>query len=74
MKYKKLLEEYRSKKQKIKERLRDFRNINKSKIEELFSELCFCLLTPQSNAHYCDRAIQELKKRGLLFKGKTRHS
>lgn len=70
MKYRELLEEYKSKKQKIKERLRDFRSINKSRAREIFPELCFCLLTPQSNARYCDMAIRELKRTDLLFRGK----
>jgi len=72
VRYRELLEEYKSKKRKIKERLKDFRSINKDKTKELFPELCFCLLTPQSNARYCDRAIQELKNTDLLFKGNKR--
>ena len=72
MEYKELLEEYKKKKQKIKDRLKDFRSINKNKTKELFPELCFCLLTPQSNARYCDKAIRELKKTDLLFKGRKR--
>lgn len=72
MRYRELLEEYKSKKQKIKDRLKDFRSVDKSKAKELFPELCFCLLTPQSNARYCDKAIRELKKTGLLFKGEKR--
>ncbi|MDP3791132.1 MAG: N-glycosylase/DNA lyase [Candidatus Omnitrophota bacterium] len=67
--YKRLTEEYRNKKTAIKERLEEFKNIGKKKKDEIFSELCFCLLTPQSNARHCDKAIQELKERGLLLKG-----
>lgn len=67
--YKKLIIEYKHKKKAIKKRLKDFENLYKSEIGVIFPELCFCLLTPQSNALYCDRAIQELKKTKLLFKG-----
>ncbi|MBI2668085.1 DNA lyase, partial [Candidatus Woesearchaeota archaeon] len=54
-----LLEEYSRKKEIIKSRLDDFKNI---KEEEIFYELCFCLLTPQTSAKAADRCIQELKR------------
>ena len=65
-----LLSEYRRNRYSIKKRLKDFEKIHRKSVREIFPELCFCLLTPQSNARHCDRAIQELKKTGLLFKGK----
>lgn len=61
--------EYRRKKHKIKNRLKEFSNLYKAKDEDIFQELCFCILTPQSKAIYCDKAVRELKDRGLLFKG-----
>ncbi|MDP3730069.1 MAG: N-glycosylase/DNA lyase [Candidatus Omnitrophota bacterium] len=64
----KLLEEYKHKKGDIRKRLREFRKIGKGSAEDIFTELCFCILTPQSNARQCDKAIQELKKKRLLFK------
>lgn len=67
-----LTAEYKKKKREIKKRLRAFNNLHKSKFKGLFPELCFCLLTPQSNARYCDRAIRELKRSGKLFKGGRR--
>jgi len=49
--------------------LKDFeRNLNRTN-SALFSELCFCLLTPQSKAVHCDKAIRHLVMSGLLFKG-----
>ena len=54
-----LLEEYNKKKEIIKSRLNDFKNI---KEEEIFYEMCFCLLTPQSSAKAADKCIQELKR------------
>lgn len=67
--YKGLISEYKKKKKLIKDRLKSFRNIHKLNHKEIFPELCFCLLTPQSNARYCDIAIRELKQNGLLLKG-----
>ncbi|MBI2667170.1 N-glycosylase/DNA lyase [Candidatus Woesearchaeota archaeon] len=54
-----LLEEYSRKKEIIKSRLDDFKNI---KEEEIFYEMCFCLLTPQTSAKAADKCIQELKR------------
>ncbi len=51
----------------ISNRLKDFSIINKK--EDLFYELCFCLLTPQSNAKRCDEAAKILREKGL-YNGK----
>ena len=64
-----LVAQYKTKKSLIKKSLKNFSNIHKSSYEKIFPELCFCLLTPQSNARHCDKAIQELKSRALIFKG-----
>jgi N-glycosylase/DNA lyase len=69
--YKKLIEEYKHRKVAIKKRLKEFSGIHKGKGEKIFSELCFCILTPQSNAISCDRAIKELKEEGLLAGGRA---
>jgi len=61
--------EYIKKKHRIKNRLKEFERLRKAKDEDIFSELCFCILTPQSKAVYCDEAIKELKRGGLLVKG-----
>jgi N-glycosylase/DNA lyase len=66
--HKKLLEEYKDKKDDIRRRLHEFEEVGKGSIRDIFAELCFCILTPQSNARQCDKAIQELKRKGLLFK------
>lgn len=58
---KKLKEEYSLKKEEIKKRLDDFSKV-KDNDKESFYELCFCVLTPQSNAFKCDDAVKELKK------------
>ncbi len=64
-----LLSEYRKRKIEIKKRLGEFKNLCRRKDEDIFSELCFCILTPQSKAVYCDKAVKELECSGLLFKG-----
>jgi N-glycosylase/DNA lyase len=54
----------------IEKRLEEFENIwKKATEEELFSELCFCLLTPQSRAVICDKAIKSLKSKNLIIGG-----
>ncbi|MDD5174034.1 MAG: N-glycosylase/DNA lyase [Candidatus Omnitrophica bacterium] len=66
--HKELIEEYKQKKDDIKRRLREFEEAGKGSAKDIFTELCFCILTPQSNARQCDKAIEELKRKGLLFK------
>ncbi|MFH0832781.1 MAG: N-glycosylase/DNA lyase [Candidatus Aenigmatarchaeota archaeon] len=55
---------YKAKKPAIEKRLNEFKN---RKDEEIFHELAFCLLTPQSRAKTCWSAIENLKKNRLLF-------
>ncbi|HZX11973.1 MAG TPA: N-glycosylase/DNA lyase [Candidatus Nanoarchaeia archaeon] len=64
-----LLQKYRLLKPLLKKRLSEFKRAPSSGKEHLFSELCFCLLTPQSKARACDNAIQNLKQSRLLFSG-----
>jgi len=66
---KKLIADYNKKKNEIKHRLKEFKDVYKKKDIDIFAELCFCILTPQSKAIYCDKAIRELKKESLLIKG-----
>jgi len=66
--HRKLIEEYTLKKNDISKRLHEFEEAGKGSDKDIFTELCFCILTPQSNARQCDKAIQELKKKRLLFK------
>lgn len=64
-----LILEYRKKRRQIKERLKEFQDLRNAKDEDIFSELCFCILTPQTKAVFCDKAVKDLKRSGLLFKG-----
>lgn len=64
-----LLSSYRKKRYQIKKKLKEFEDLYKGKDEHIFRELCFCILTPQSKAIYCDEAIRKLVRSGLLSKG-----
>ena len=64
--------EYKRRKDKIRKRIREFEALGKSSDEDIFSELCFCILTPQSNAFKCHRAVGELQKSGLLLGGSAK--
>ena len=57
MNIKELKREYSKRKNKIKQRLKDFEAQS-----DYFYELCFCVLTPQSNAYKCDECINILKE------------
>lgn len=55
----------------IVKRLLEFSEIWKRGSEEdIFCELVFCLLTPQSSARRCDRALQNLNRQNLVFGGR----
>jgi N-glycosylase/DNA lyase len=51
-------------------RLEEFKQIwEKANDEELFTELVFCLLTPQSKARTCWKAVQRLNRKCMIAKG-----
>jgi N-glycosylase/DNA lyase len=60
---------YGQRKQVIENRLKEFEKIGQKKFKVIFPELAYCLMTPQSRAKNCDAAVNELQKKGLLFKG-----
>ena len=64
-----LLSEYGKGKKAIKERLLDFSGVWSQPDKRIFSELCFCICTPQSKAVYCDKAVSSLERSGKLFTG-----
>ena len=65
-----LEEIYKNIKPQIISRLEEFKKLwlNGSE-KDLFKELVFCILTPQSKAEICWEAVNNLEKKGLLFKG-----
>jgi len=60
---------YEKKKLEIKKRLENFKKVWKKSDEDVFVELCFCLLTPQSKAKAVDKAIKSLLEKNLLLYG-----
>lgn len=64
-----LLEAYEIKKHDIKKRLEEFKTVFDQSDEKLFSELAFCILTPQSKAKTSWNAVQALEKNNLLLNG-----
>src|SRR2546425_12797593 len=55
----------------IQKRLQEFKEILDRNDDDIFAELCFCLLTPQSSAKTCWAAVSRLKERSLLLKGEA---
>lgn len=66
---KKLLELYESKRREIRKRLEEFRTVLEKSDEKIFSELAFCILTPQSKALTSWNAVLALERKDLLLKG-----
>jgi len=64
-----LLELYENRKVEIRKRLEEFKTVFDRSDEKLFSELAFCILTPQSKATTSWNAVQALEKHNLLLKG-----
>lgn len=54
---------YAQRKNEIEERLDQFSHVEG---DQLFYELCFCLLTPQSKGRRCDEAVQILRNKNYL--------
>ena len=58
-----LTKEYNTRKTEIKQRLQDFKTVEG---DDVFYELCFCILTPQSSGFRADECIQVLKQNDFL--------
>ncbi|MEW6162585.1 MAG: N-glycosylase/DNA lyase [Nitrospirota bacterium] len=68
-KYSSIKKAYALKKGEILRRLKEFKNLWFRDDEEIFAELAFCILTPQSKAKVCWEAIGRLQGKGLLLRG-----
>jgi N-glycosylase/DNA lyase len=56
--------------EKIEARLTEFKKLfQEGSEEDIFSELVFCLLTPQSKARNCWRCVEELNRKNLMLEG-----
>ena len=64
-----LKKKYQQKKEQIKDRLEEFRDVLSGNDKKLFSELAFCLMTPQSKATDCWNTVETLTNNDLLFSG-----
>lgn len=64
-----LLEMYENRKEEIRKRLEEFKSVFSRSDEKLFSELAFCILTPQSKAVTSWNAVQTLERNSLLLNG-----
>lgn len=64
-----LLSLYQERKDAIRQRLSEFRQVMEWNDGDVFGELAFCLLTPQSSAKVCWDAVTTLKRQTLLLKG-----
>lgn len=64
-----LLEEYCLRKDAILARLESFKKLNTLSEKQLFEELAFCLFTPGSKALNANKAVNELKRKRLLYNG-----
>jgi len=62
---------YGEKRDAIQTRLNEFKQVLNRNDDDVFAELCFCLLTPQSSAKTCWAAVSRLKERSLLLKGEA---
>jgi len=60
---------YQERRDAIRTRLSEFKQVLQRSEEEVFAELCFCLLTPQSSAKTCWDAVTRLREKNLLLKG-----
>lgn len=54
---------YAQRKDQIHQRLQDFSRVEG---DQIFYELCFCLLTPQSKGRRCDEAVTFLREKNFL--------
>jgi len=59
---------YREKKSEIEKRIEYFKN-NFKKEEDIFNELIFCLLTPQSKAKICWRCVENIVEKQKIKNG-----
>ncbi len=65
---------YASIKNRIHFRISKFRQIwDNGDDKDIFAELVFCILTPQSKAKMCWATVENLKSKNILLKGKESH-
>lgn len=60
---------HEQKREEIRKRLDEFKEVLSKGDDRIFEELAFCLCTPQSRATVCWSAVESLAKNNLLFSG-----
>lgn len=60
-----LLQSYEKRKDEIKKRLQEFKQVMADSEERIFAELAFCICTPQSKATVCWNSISSVKNKFL---------
>lgn len=65
-----LRREYSGRRSTINRRLSEFRAVGRGTDEDIFRELVFCLMTPQSKARSCWSTVETLCERDLLLRGR----
>lgn len=58
---------YASKRKEIGQRISYFERVGKGSGKEIFAELCFCILTPQTKARVADDAMRKLVGGGKIY-------
>lgn len=71
--YNELQSLYRERREAIQKRLQEFKQVMQKSDEDVFAELSFCLLTPQSSARLCWEAVTALIDKSLLMKGNPKN-
>lgn len=72
MKFASLVTSYAEKRNEIENRLKEFRAVKNKSEKEIFAELVFCILTPQSKARACDAAVKSMIESNAIFSGNKR--
>lgn len=60
---------YKIKRETIRKRLKEFKQVIHRSDKKIFAEVCFCICTPQSKARVCDGAISRLIESRELYTG-----
>ncbi len=62
-----LVDKYRKQRTAIEKRLAGFSGIKERSDEDIYAEMAFCMLTPQSKARQCWAAVEDIRRKGLLL-------
>lgn len=66
---KEILREYKAKEKEIKQRLKEFSSLRKASTEDIFYELCFCIMAVQTSGLRSWKVVEKLKEQDFFNKG-----